>query len=159
MGVLYGVMGLDLIIVTPDHQSKRVPLEGDSLSLGRAQSNDLSYPDDASLSRQHFCLKRDEQGWWAEDLGSKNGTLVNETRITQPRLIHPGDRLTVGHLTLTLVDADAEFDSGAVVFVRGNPREFRPEATVMTSLDGLMSSGDVTSSIDPARPLAARFVS
>jgi serine phosphatase RsbU (regulator of sigma subunit)/pSer/pThr/pTyr-binding forkhead associated (FHA) protein len=138
-------MNVDLIIVTPDHQTRRVALTGEALTLGRAHSNDLSYPEDASLSRQHCRFQSDEQGWWAEDLGSKNGTMINETRITSRHLLRPGDRITAGHLTITLVDTDAEVDSNAVVFVRGSGQEISPDATVMTSLEGVLSSGDITS--------------
>jgi len=138
-------MGLDLIIVTPDHQTRRVPLKGDRISLGRAQDNDLSYPEDASLSRQHCAFERDGEVWWMADLGSKNGTMINETRINGRRQLSPGDRLTAGHLVITLVDTDAEVDAEAVVFVRGSGHDIAPNATVMTSLEGVLTSGDITS--------------
>jgi serine phosphatase RsbU (regulator of sigma subunit) len=138
-------MGLDLIIVTPDHQTRRVPLTGERITLGRAHGNDLSYPEDASLSRQHCRFQRDGEYWYAEDLGSKNGTMINEGRISGRHNLNPGDRITAGHLTITLVDTDAEVDSDAVVFVRGEGRDIAPEATVMTSLEGVLTSGDITS--------------
>jgi pSer/pThr/pTyr-binding forkhead associated (FHA) protein len=31
-----------------------------------------------------------------EDLGSTNGTFHNGSKITSPRLLHPGDRIQVG---------------------------------------------------------------
>ena len=150
-------MGLDLIIVTPDHQTRRVPLAGDRISLGRAHNNDLSYPEDASLSRQHCAFERDGEIWWASDLGSKNGTLVNEARINGRRQLNPGDRLTAGHLTISLVDTDAEVDAEAVVFVPGE-RDIAPEATVMTSLEGVLTSGDITSPEVPTYPTEAHFI-
>jgi serine phosphatase RsbU (regulator of sigma subunit) len=136
-------MGQSLLIMTPDRQSRRIPLEGESLSLGRAHSNDLSFPEDASLSRRHFRLLRDEGGWWAEDLGSKNGTLLNDARITSKQLLSHGDRISVGQLTITIVDSDADSQDG-VVFVPEEGPEIHPQATVMTSLEGLLS-GEVTS--------------
>ena len=73
----------ELRIKTPDNKVRRFELTKDSYSLGRAHSNDLCYPDDASLSRKHLLLEQDEQGWTVSDLGSKNGTVLNGTRVTR----------------------------------------------------------------------------
>ena len=35
-----------------------------------------------------------------DDLGSKNGTYLNGTRITQRRTVHTGDRIQTGNLVL-----------------------------------------------------------
>jgi serine phosphatase RsbU (regulator of sigma subunit) len=135
-------MGLELIILTPDHQTRRVPLDGNRISLGRAHSNDLCYSEDASLSRRHLRFDRTAEGWTAEDLGSKNGTLINGERLAGRRPLRPGDRLSAGHLVITL--SDPELDSrGSVVFVKGEGPEIHPNATVMTNLEGLLS-GDQT---------------
>jgi serine phosphatase RsbU (regulator of sigma subunit) len=144
-------MSLDLIILTPDHQTRRFTLEGDRVTLGRAHSNDLCYPEDASLSRRHLQFQATADGWLAEDLGSKNGTLRNGSRIEGPIPLKPGDRLSAGHLMISVVDPDAP-QQESVVFVPGEGPEQRPNATIMTSLEGLMS-GDATSpAIVPRKP-------
>jgi len=132
-------MAHELLVVTPDHQTRRVPVKEDNVSLGRAHTNDLCYPEDASLSRRHLLLRRDDEGLWVEDLGSKNGTLLNGTRLTQPQKIHPGDRLIAGHLEITLVD---ENQDSPVVFVPPTG-EIKPQGTVMTRLADLLS-GEAT---------------
>ena len=136
-------MSLELLILTPDHRTKRIPLDGDPLSLGRAHGNDLSYPDDASLSRRHLKFDCTDESWWVEDLGSKNGTLVNGIRISSRQKLDPGDRLSVGHLLITLIDSEM---GGAedVVFVPAEGPEVASNKTVMTSLEGLLS-GESTS--------------
>lgn len=134
-------MSLELIILTPDHQTRRVKLEGASLSLGRAHSNDLCYPEDASLSRRHLSFERSDNGWVAEDLGSKNGTLLNGERLTTKKQMQTGDRINAGHLVLTLADPESE-SKGSVVFVKGEGPEIHPNATVMTNLEGLLSGDD-----------------
>ncbi len=131
-------MALELLILTPDHQTRRFELGGNPVMLGRAHSNDLSYPDDASLSRKHVRFTCDEQDWWVEDLGSKNGTLVNGVRIAAKQVIGPGDRLSVGHLLITLIDSE-DGQENNVVFVGDGPK-IAPNATVMTSLEGLLSA-------------------
>jgi len=137
----------ELRIKTPDNKVRLVPLTKGSYSLGRAHSNDLCYPDDASLSRKHLILEQDEQGWTVCDLGSKNGTVLNGTRVTGKSKLQPGDRLIVGQLSISC--ADPREDSRAdVVFVPGADRELHASATVMTSIDGLLS-GETTGSVHP----------
>lgn len=94
-------MAHELLITSPDRTSQRVTLESDVLLLGRSHSNDICFPDDASLSRKHLKLTVDSEGCWAEDLGSKNGTLLNGARLTARTRIGPGDRLSVGQLTVS----------------------------------------------------------
>jgi sigma-B regulation protein RsbU (phosphoserine phosphatase) len=130
-------MAQELLILTPDHKTKRVSLAGESLSLGRSHDNDLSYPEDASLSRKHLLLQINGDQIQVEDLGSKNGTLLNGARITVPQPLNPGDRLIVGHLELTIVEEAA---SSSVVFVPGTGAGIEPEGTVMTRLADLLSS-------------------
>jgi serine phosphatase RsbU (regulator of sigma subunit) len=143
-------MSLELIILTPDHQTRRLPLEGNRISLGRAHSNDLCYPEDASLSRRHLRFDRTAEGWVAEDLGSKNGTLANGERLAGRRLLRVGDRLSAGHLVITLGDPEME-SRGSVVFVKGEGSEIQPNATVMTNLEGLLS-GDETAPMTQYAP-------
>ena len=66
----------------------------DRIVVGRSQECDvvLPFPD---VSWQHARLSRQSQGWLIEDLGSRNGTWVNETRITKT-VVHAGDRIRVG---------------------------------------------------------------
>ncbi|HXV77586.1 MAG TPA: SpoIIE family protein phosphatase [Candidatus Polarisedimenticolaceae bacterium] len=144
-------MRLDLIILTPDHQSRRFTLDREAVTLGRAHSNDLCYADDASLSRRHLRFQPTVDGWVAEDFGSKNGTLRNGSRIEGATPIRPGDRLSAGHLMITVVDPDAPAPS-SVVFVAGEGRESRPGATIMTSLEGLMSGEATAPTAHPRQP-------
>ena len=58
------------------------------------------------VSREHALLCLGDHGLTIEDLGSKNGTLVNKKRIEQARL-EPGDQLHLGPVTLQLEQLDA----------------------------------------------------
>jgi serine phosphatase RsbU (regulator of sigma subunit) len=128
----------NLWIRTPDHRVRRVPLEADTLSVGRAHSNDLCYPDDASLSRKHVRFEREGEGWSVVDLESKNGTILNGCRLTGRHALKPGDRLAVGQLTITCGEPGDQADTD-VVFVPTPGSDLNPSATVMTSLEGLLS--------------------
>lgn len=52
---------------------------------------------DASVSRRHAQVSWRDGAWWAEDLGSKNGTKVNARRIDAATQLSPGDLLQIGN--------------------------------------------------------------
>lgn len=71
-------------------------LHGDHAILGRSRKNEIVISD-PSVSRQHVELRRDEQGWYAVDLGSTNGTMIDGQPLTGPQRLRPGARIEVGH--------------------------------------------------------------
>src|SRR5437588_7237353 len=70
--------------------------------LGRAATSlEARLGDDPELSRQHARVTRAADGSLTiEDLGSTNGTYVNDEQISAPRSLRPGDRLWIGATTL-----------------------------------------------------------
>lgn len=78
----------------------RVPLDGDRLTIGRDQSNDIVLGDDLRVSRRHAMLERLAAGWSVSDLDSTNGTFVNGEPLSQPRPLYPGDEIEVGETLL-----------------------------------------------------------
>jgi len=149
-------MSVELQIQTPDAQMRRVKLESEIYSLGRAHSNDLCYPEDASLSRRHLTIEKDGDSWSVTDLGSKNGTLINGIRLAGKRRLRVGDRITVGQLLISYMDPNQQTPL-SVVFVPGTGPDLNPSATVMTSLEGLLS-GEPTGEIrlQPAAQVDAK---
>lgn len=67
-----------------------------SLVIGRAASSDISMPDVTSLSRAHVKLTYRTETVCIEDLGSTNGTYVNDRRIEEPTALRSGDRFQAG---------------------------------------------------------------
>jgi len=59
---------------------------------------------DPSISRRHARFERRPEGFVLDDLGSANGTYVNDESVApaSPRLLCDGDRLTIGAYTFTL---------------------------------------------------------
>jgi anti-anti-sigma factor len=88
-------------LVAPD--GRTWPLAGDVVTCGRARDNALVLEDE-SVSRRHARFERRTEGYVLTDLGSANGTHVNEDRVspTKPRLLRDGDRLTIGAYPVTL---------------------------------------------------------
>jgi len=108
---------LELAIQQPDGSSRTLPLQNQQrISVGRSSDNDLAYPDEAILSRRHMAFDCDGVDWWAEDLRSKNGTLINNEPLTARRKLKSGDRISVGRLVMVLTDAHQGDSTANVVF-------------------------------------------
>jgi serine phosphatase RsbU (regulator of sigma subunit)/pSer/pThr/pTyr-binding forkhead associated (FHA) protein len=75
-------------------------LEAESYRLGRDAGNQISCPEVAGLSREHLIIERQGTEWLVRDLGSRNGTMVNGERISAPRVLRSGDRITASHVNL-----------------------------------------------------------
>jgi serine phosphatase RsbU (regulator of sigma subunit) len=132
-------MAPSLLIHSPDGNTKTVPLTGERLTVGRSSAAELCFPEDAGLSRQHFAFEYDGAEWTVQDLGSKNGTYVNNIPLKARLILKPGDRITAGHLTV-VYSPDASgvaTPPGVVVFEGegGSPST----STVVTSLEGALS--------------------
>jgi serine phosphatase RsbU (regulator of sigma subunit) len=127
----------ELIIRNIDGKNVTVPLDRDRITLGRSSANELCYPDDAGLSRQHLALTRSGDQWQVEDLGSKNGTVVNGKRIENPTPFLEGDRISAGHLTIEFAEA-ALNAANTVVFVEQNEAFSNTSTTVVASLDAVL---------------------
>jgi pSer/pThr/pTyr-binding forkhead associated (FHA) protein len=74
-----------LLILAPDGSTRRLPLEGESLPLGRSGAGPLTFPTDIGLSRQHLVFQKEAEDWVVTDLGSKNGSFVNGERLKGSR--------------------------------------------------------------------------
>jgi len=68
--------------------------------IGRDRSNNISLSDDPYISRHHAWILQNQSGYWVEDLGSTNTTLLNGEPVTQRTQIIAGDRLTFGKTEL-----------------------------------------------------------
>jgi two-component system, NtrC family, response regulator AtoC len=92
------------VVVVHGDGTKVVPVvAGVPIVIGRAHPSDIVVPSDASLSRQHARLVAFEGGRASiEDLDSKNGTFVDDARITKCDL-EPGAVCRLGHGTTVLV--------------------------------------------------------
>lgn len=78
-----------------------------AMTIGRSEDNDIVI-DDRWVSRHHARIRVDGQQYIVEDLGSKNGTLVNGQRIEGPRGLADGDEIQITPLiALTFVDYGA----------------------------------------------------
>ena len=69
--------------------------------IGRGSQCNIS-PNDDALSARHARLSFHHAQWWLEDLGSRNGTFLNNDQITTPTVVIGGDQFKCGNTILTL---------------------------------------------------------
>ncbi len=73
-----------------------VELDGDRVTVGTGEENDLAIGTDTTVSRLHAVLERFPAGWCVTDLGSSNGTFLNGERIWAQQRLRHGDEVRVG---------------------------------------------------------------
>jgi phosphoserine phosphatase RsbU/P len=130
----------ELLIRDLEGKVTYLPLDRDRIMLGRSSACQLCYPDDAGLSRQHMALTKVNGQWMAEDLGSKNGTLVNDRRIEAATPVGVGDRIVAGHLELELSSAVPVAGVQKVEFVEAPESSGPGSSTLVASLDELLGT-------------------
>ena len=63
--------------------------------LGRGSGCEIVI-EDPLISREHCVIGYDDGGYFLEDLGSKNGTILNRKALSRKAALHYGDRIVVG---------------------------------------------------------------
>lgn len=74
---------------------------GDQLKIGRSADCQLILDDDY-VSTRHARIYRSGDGYLVEDLGSTNGTYLNNERLSAPARFTPADTLRIGRTLLTV---------------------------------------------------------
>lgn len=82
-----------ILEVTHGEERRAIPLEGETISLGRADENDIVIKAEG-VSRRHARLERELDGYRIRDLGSKNGIRL-ENRLVSDKLLADGDVLWI----------------------------------------------------------------
>ena len=92
-----------LLFLSGPQKDITVPLGMHDIRIGRATQNhswEIGIQD-ASVSRPHTRLHKVDNAWVAFDLGSSNGTLVNNVRVTEKgKILVDGDVITIGSTML-----------------------------------------------------------
>jgi pSer/pThr/pTyr-binding forkhead associated (FHA) protein len=84
-----------MLMVSSDGQKPRSIRLDASTTIGRSVECELRL-DDTYVSQQHARIFDRSGNWYVEDLGSTNGTFVNEQKLVAPAMLTPGDKIRVG---------------------------------------------------------------
>jgi len=118
----------------PNGSLQVIPINQEAISLGRAATNTLSYPEDNGLSRQHFIIERAGSGIVLRDLGSKNGTELNSQRVSGSTVLSLGDRIKAGRLTIEYRIGGMPPPDRTVLFVEHTTQQEVSGAVITTDL-------------------------
>ncbi len=89
------------LIVREANQTRTVAIDLLPFTIGRQADSNL-YLTNSQVSRKHAIIQQDNEGFFIDDLGSHQGTFVNEVRKNTSRL-RSGDRIELGKSGVTLL--------------------------------------------------------
>src|SRR5512137_866852 len=117
-----------LVLIYPagPDMGKRFELELDEMIIGRGADTDLQVDRD-SVSRRHAKIVRTAGGFLVKDLGSTNGTYVNDAPV-QEQALRDGDKVKIGNTIF-------KFLTGGNI-----ESDYHEEIYRMTIIDGLTTS-------------------
>lgn len=86
-----------LAILTGKHQGQKMNLPERELLVGRDEQCEIRLSG-TEVSRRHTRIRVVGESIFVSDLGSRNGTLVNDIAITQEIQLQDGDELRIGSM-------------------------------------------------------------
>lgn len=117
----------------PEGNEEVRALSGSTISIGRAEANDISV-EDRQLSRFHARIAFENGTWAVSDLSSKNGTTVNGRMVDRAVLQH-GDLIQMGEVIVVF-----ERDETAPPVAASDPS---PDGITEQGLDALLAFGEM----------------
>ncbi len=91
--------GPELVVVSGHRAGLSWRVHGWRVTVGRHPESHV-FLDDITVSRRHVELRATPTGYELTDVGSLNGTYLNDERIDEPKMLHNGDRVRVGKFLL-----------------------------------------------------------
>lgn len=123
-----------LIMFKEDGQRKDIRMGSEQIIIGRKEDCDLRIPL-AAVSRRHCEINKEGDSVTLNDLGSSNGTFLNNKRVQEANL-KPGDHIVIGPVVFT-------------VQINGKPEHIRPVRTSLRPASNAeAATGAETSTVD-----------
>jgi hypothetical protein len=95
-----------LTVNQPGKEPRDVEIAG-IISIGRMEDNTVSLIGDTNVSKYHAVIEPRGGEFWISDLGSSNGTLINDELINAARRLRDGDTISVGGTSTLIVHLPA----------------------------------------------------
>jgi serine phosphatase RsbU (regulator of sigma subunit) len=109
-----------LIVESGNEEGMVFPLGEGAITIGRSASATIQIVD-KRISRHHIALRLNRDTYQVEDLGSKNGTLMNGEPLVGVVKLKSGDRLQMGDTVLVFEREPGEPASGLSDSTKSSP--------------------------------------
>jgi transcriptional regulator with GAF, ATPase, and Fis domain len=116
-------------------KGKTLSIEGQEMAIGREPGNDL-WAADPAMSRRHCLVWRENGQIRIQDLGGRNGTLVNGARVEQHQL-RDHDRIAIGASILVFLEQHDDFHLEASAVELTETQDFGVAPIFLRSEDAL----------------------
>ena len=116
---------------------RAIELVNEITLIGREEWCDLTI-EHKSVSKMHCCLAQNEHMVYVRDLGSTNGTRVNDHRVRRAVLLHNDELSIAGRKFRVLIGEDSDFPVTQAI---DENHPFDPEADGDFQIDPMPASG------------------
>jgi hypothetical protein len=89
-----------LVIIQPGQAEREFEVGDEPVTIGRALDNAICLEDDTNVSRYHAEILRRGDAFYVADLGSSNGTTVDDAPVEFESQVRDGSRINVGGSTI-----------------------------------------------------------
>lgn len=91
-----------LVILKGPESGRSLELTDEIITLGRASDSRVVLSDEYCSNRHARLVKRADGRWLLEDMGSTNGTFLQERKVTGPTVVGIGESIRVGRTEIEL---------------------------------------------------------
>lgn len=103
-----------LLVIEGKNKGESFELKAEKIFIGRESSSEITI-NDASVSRRHCMIEKQDNIFYINDLGSLNGVLINGIKAQGFALCH-GDKIQIGDFTLRfLSDGEPDLPVSSVI--------------------------------------------
>lgn len=116
-------MSAHLVSYRDDRTDLVFPLSEESGTLIGRDAGCMVQLTDARTSKRHALIRKEDDEWVVQDLGSRNGTRVNGADLAKPTVLNDGDRVRFGPVEFEFTTRsfdDAGFAPGHVIDLSSN---------------------------------------
>lgn len=131
------------------HKGNEHEIKGETLVIGRDENPDGIQILDQGISRRHAEIFRIGEMYFIRDLGSRNGTFVNEEKISE-ELLRVGDEIKIGSTILLFEDRRAKKKTNSERVVEQHKPFDAVAATTTIKID-LNAAQDQDLALDPGQ--------
>jgi adenylate cyclase len=136
---------------------------GNTATIGRTSDNIVCLSGSPLVSRQHALVRcHDGYQYQIIDLGSRNGTFVNDQRVVMPMTLTHGARIVIAKNELVFEHVDEDLSSAHLEVtmagsMAGADSAIRPVALLVCDIRGFSTMAEKISSSDLAQQLGVWF--